>query len=374
VSVGFAVSADRRAERRSPAEMARQLFRLRSDLRLDLFAIVFALGTIHHEVQFLLEQQITGSLFNYLERSALVRPTVGWPSSLAVGLHVADIVVSLLILVLPYRRALLCLLALTFLPSQLVSPERTPSHNSMMIFSLAIILDFGLAEIAERIRSGRWASEHGTDWLRWTSTGLLWMCALTYFFAGFHKLNERFFSPDASPVLAFVLPYATLLGISRGTAVAYFGYPMIILTVVAELALPFLLLWSRTRLFGALLGVLFHLVMMGQGVMDFPVLILAFYPLFLTIPEARQLLAKCLSRPPLLQLILLIVITGLGVAAIRGASQVRLLYTPDPTSGLAFLHAVLSYATFLLFVHLALTLTRLLFNRPRQVKPVLLPG
>ena len=236
---------------------------LTSDPRFDLFAVVFAVATVHHELQFLLEQQLTGPLDQYMERMALLKATIGWPSAVGIGLHAACLVVSLLVLVLPWRRALLCLLAGPALLSQLASPERIPSHNSLMIAALSLVLIFGLAELIERWRQR--GQGRPSPWLGWTIAGLVALVSITYFFSSFYKWNPVFFWPRSSPALEFATPYAALLGLPPQVALRLLAWPFILGTVLLELLLPVLLLWRRTRLAGTLVGLVFHLLMMGQG-------------------------------------------------------------------------------------------------------------
>jgi hypothetical protein len=54
------------------------------DLRLRLFAGLFALGTVHHELEFVLEQAAVGPFAEYLERWGRVAPSIGRPSEVGV--------------------------------------------------------------------------------------------------------------------------------------------------------------------------------------------------------------------------------------------------------------------------------------------------
>jgi hypothetical protein len=335
-----------------------------TDLRFEVFAILFALGTIHHELQFVLEQQLSGPLTGYLERSALVRPTVPWPSSVGIGLHLGCMVLAVLMLVLPWRRLLACLLAVTFLFSYAASPERIPSHNTLMAAGLAVVLLFGLMEVL-----GRWRLTplgfRTTDWYGWTLTGLAWCCALTYWFAAFHKLNPRFFEPSSSPIQVFIVPFARLLGLPGATLVDLVALPLIVATVLTEASLPFLLWYRPTRLYGCLLGIIFHLVMMSQAVQDFPILIVAFYPTFLSVAELQQVLQASLRRPSRLRLAATLIVGVIGIRLIRRSVQLGLLVAGRSGSDLLLtaIHHALLYASFLLFVHLALSLGTLLVRR-----------
>ena len=352
-----APSADAPVDARPTASRLRSLG-LASDLRLDLFAVVFAIGTLHHEVQFILEQQRVGPFTEYMERWSQAKPTIGWPSEVGIALHLADILIAVLVIMLPWRRALLCLLAVPFLLSQLASPERIASHNSLMAGALVVLLVLGLAETIERVTRRGEADAQQTDWYGWTLIGLTWLCALTYAFAAFHKLSPAVFWPPRSQIVQLVLPLLRLLGVPDGITVTYLAYPLIYGTVILEAVLPLLLFWRPTRLLGCFLGLAFHLPQMAVGVLDFPTLIVAFYPLFLSLEEARELLARLLAWPSLPRLASTAVIGGAGVVAISRAAQPNRLHSAAPglEPMLAIVHSALLYATFVLFVHVALTL------------------
>jgi hypothetical protein len=345
---------------------------LTADLRITLFAVIFALGALHHEIQFILEQQRIGPFTQFLDLWRQAKPTIGWSSEVGVFLHLANIVISLLILVLPWRRELLCLLAVTFWLSQLASPERIASHNSLAAGGLALVLIFGLAEWVERALLRGRPERLSTDWINWTLRGLIAVCSLTYLFAALHKLSPTVFWPASSQVTSFLLPYARALGLPAEAARMLLGYPAIFITVALELLLPFLLLAPRTRLLGCLLGVLFHLGMMGQGILDFPTAILAFYPAFLSQAEAQTLLRRFLAPPSPVRLLATLALGLAGIAAIRQAAQPARLHAggPNVDPGLVFSHNVLMYLTFLLFAHLALALvSQLLKERRRPASP-----
>ena len=274
----------------------------------------------------------------------MLTPTLGWPSAVGIALHLADLVLGGLLLVLPWRRALLIPLAITFPLATLASPERVSSHSSLMIGALAVVLVFALAEIAERAGGRAPAGAAATDWYGWTLLGLRWLCALTYAFAAFHKLNSTFLSAATSPAPPFLLRVSQTLGVPGGAApflapVAIYG------AVATEAALPLLLLGRRTRPVGCLLGATFHLIMMARGIMDFPLVILAFYPLFMTIDEARALVARCRARPSPARLVGAVAIAGVGAATLASSVYVRNLHTGSEPP-MTWVHGALLYATF----------------------------
>ena len=336
----------------------RRAFGLAGDLRIQLFGALFGLGTIHHELQFILEQQRTGPFADYMERWSVLKPSIGWPSEVGIALHLIDLLLGGLLLTLPWRRALLIPLAIVFPLVNLVSPERIPSHNSLMVATLAVLLSFGLVEIAERVVRRGLPSAPLTDWYGWTLVGLTWLCALTYLSAAFQKLNSTYLSVTESTAPPFALLFVEPLGVPRDTALSLLGYPAIYGTLAIEISLPVLLIRRQTRLAGCLLGSSFHFAMMARGIMDFPTIILAFYPLFMTVGEARELLARCLARPSPSRLLTTAALWAGAGATFAGSPYVLDFYVnsaaPEPL--VMWGHSVLSYLTLLLFAYLTSTL------------------
>jgi hypothetical protein len=353
-------------------QVSARFLRLTSDLRFDLFAVIFALGTLHHELQFIIEQQATGPVSEYMERWARVKPSIGWSSEVGLALHLADLVISTLILVLPWRRALMCTLAPTWLVSQLASLERIPAHNGLMAGGLAIVLILGTAELVERaLRRDRHALS--TDWLGWTVTGLTWICGLTYAFAAFHKLNQGWFSPEISPAAVFLLrPIKVLSALLSNPldSIKAFLVPLGMYgTIAIEALIPILLALRKTRLLGCFVGLaLFHLPMLADGFGGFPTLILAFYPLFLSAEQVRDLMARCL-KPTRWRLWCTVVLGGVGVVAIWTSEFVHDLHSSAPGAEpyILLTRMVLLWLTVIFFTYVALTLgERLLERRSRQ--------
>ena len=130
-------------------------YSLTGDLRLTIFARVFALGTISSVLEFMLEQARIGPLTEYMERWSRLIPSTGWSSRTGLTLQFASAAISILIFILPCSRELLCLLAGTFLLAQLASPERIASHCSMMAGALLVILILAIAEWIDLAARGR---------------------------------------------------------------------------------------------------------------------------------------------------------------------------------------------------------------------------
>jgi hypothetical protein len=278
---------------------------LLQDLRIQLFGAVFAVGTLFHELEFILEQAAVGPLGQYMERWGRVVPSLPLPSAIGLALHGAVMLIALVVLVLPRRREWLCALAVLFLASLLASPARIPSHAGPMATALLVVL---VLAVGERLRP-----RDGDGWYRFTLAGLSWTCALTYGFAFLFKLNPVWFSGRSAGPRFLLAP----LALDEGAPLAgTLGWLAIHATLVLELALPVLLFWRRGRPYAVLLGLLFHLPMLARGVSDFPVLTLALYPAFMTGAEARALVARCLARPSAGRLVTTLIATGAGGWAI----------------------------------------------------------
>lgn len=340
---------------------------LAGDLRFQIFGALVGLSIVHHELQFILEQQHSGSFATYMERWAAVKPTIGWSSDVGIALHLADLLLGALLLVLPYRRVLLMLVGPSFAVINLVSPERIASHNSLMVAALAVVLIFGLAEMLEGAARRTRPRMERTDWLGWTLTGLRLLCMLTYAFAVFHKLNASFFSLETSTAPPFALLFLETAGVSRETALAFFGYPTIYATLATEAMIPILLLRRGTRLLGCFIGVTFHLAMMAHGILDFPVLIVGFYPLFMGLEEARALLDRLLTRPsPVRVAITLGLAIGGGVIIARSPYLRNLYENPTELEFIAnWVHSTVLHLTFFLFAYVTSALGAMLLDRRR---------
>ena len=100
----------------------------------------------------------------------------------------------------------------------------------------------------------------GFSYQRWRRRFVSPLRAITlivYFFGVFHKVNADFLDPEIS---CGVDLYRTLAGtyltfLPQGAAASWFS---IVGTLVVESAIPLLLIFKRTRLWGVILGVAFH--------------------------------------------------------------------------------------------------------------------
>ena len=325
----------------APERPDRHPLALASDLRFEIFAVVFALSTINHTLQMLLEQQVVGPIDEYLERWRPVVPTIDWPTAAGLAIAAAMLALSLFAIALPSRRLLLALLALPTLAWNLVSPERIPAHNSVMAAALAIVFLLAFGELVERYQRRSSPALWSGDWYAWTLSGLRAVGALTYVFSFVQKLNPAWFTSQAPTTTSFLYlplePLVDRLGLPPQPIrqllmpVAVYG------AIVVELTLPLLLYWRRTRIWGCLLGLLFHLPMLVLAVGDFPVMIVAFYPLFLSLDQARELLRRCVRPLTLVPLTLRIGLGAVGAFTIlRAAWGLRYVENAIVSSPLLF--------------------------------------
>ena len=122
---------------------------------------------------------------------------------------------------------------------------------------------------------------------------------------------------------------------------------------------------------GCFIGLVFHLPMIAQGVADFPVLIVGFYPAFLSLAETRELIRRCLARPTTARLAGALVLGWLGIRVIQRAPKLVGLYGNalglDPL--VMIVNTVLTSATLVALVHVTLVLGAWLLERRLRPTP-----
>lgn len=102
-----------------------------------------------------------------------------------------------------------------------------------------------------------------------------------YFIAFIHKLNSDYFSPDVSCGVFMYLKLVDIYGfLPRGEAVNNF---FIYISLLAEISIPLLLIFERTRIAGILLGLFTHLVFGIMGYLNFSIIMFALLSLYLPI-------------------------------------------------------------------------------------------
>ena len=121
---------------------------------------------------------------------------------------------------------------------------------------------------------------------------------LTYAFAVLHKLNASYFSIEDSALRA-VFPggvyqlFSTLNEASGLDIETLFFSFLIPASLIVELAIPVLLSIRRTRLVGCLCGLIFHAsITYFSGIVDYTVVILSFFVLFLTEADFKALVDR----------------------------------------------------------------------------------
>lgn len=165
--------------------------------------------------------------------------------------------------------------------------------NHEMILALVSLVV--LASLIPYIRAG---SPSGySAWMATAAPALRWVFLVSYGFIAFSKLNTGFLDPDVSCARVFGDEMAKWFGLNvrAGTwpaLVAIYG------TVLIELLVPALLLWSRTRSWGVALALVFHTVLAldpDSHVVDFTSTLVPLLMLF-TPASVRELLTRDLHR------------------------------------------------------------------------------
>lgn len=118
-----------------------------------------------------------------------------------------------------------------------------------------------------------------------------WLLIVMYFFGTFHKINPGFLTPESSCTIPFIMGFPLPGG--------FLGYPLVQYTaiygtLVLEAAAMLLLLSARTKYFGMLLGMTFHLIIGISGVgtlAHFSAFALALHTLFLPSTIGQRLYA-----------------------------------------------------------------------------------
>ena len=126
-------------------------------------------------------------------------------------------------------------------------------HQVMeLLLSLGIVLTYCYA--AFRKRTIRVATDEMFE--LYSPIGR-WLLIIMYFYGTFHKINAGFLSPQSSCALPFLNGFpvpARILGDARLQCAAIYG------TLVVEFAAMLLLSSARTKYYGMLLGMSFHLI------------------------------------------------------------------------------------------------------------------
>jgi len=278
---------------------------LDDDLRLRVFWRLLGVAGAAHVVQLMAQQQArAGSFLEHAERWQAVVPFglgVTLPG-VAVALHLALLAGSLLLALTPRPAvAALCLVPVA-LAGSVVQPVTISNHYVVLLLALValpvvlVLARPGSGATAERVETCARLAREGY------ARAMRHVLVITYFFAGFHKLNTGWFdlAGNAATRLAptLLVPILEPLGVATPTVLNLFLFPILLFPVAAELAIPVMLLVPRLRALGALAGVALHLPMFAREVLDYPTLILAFYVLFFPEHEVRRFLARLRIATP----------------------------------------------------------------------------
>ena len=189
-----------------------------------------------------------------------------WPRPSAVGVALLAVgLASVVVLARPTHRAMLVLAATVTVSAAL----EAPMLSNHWLLAAAVSLAYAAT-------AGRW--ELFAPVARWT-------LVVFYGFAAFAKLNSGFLDPSTSCAVFYAnqtLTAAHLPALPPGSAGAT---AVIVATVLAEAAIPLLLVMPLTRHAGVLLGVAFHGLLsldLAQHFYDFTAVLLALFVLFLS--------------------------------------------------------------------------------------------
>lgn len=303
------------------------LGRLDGDYRLGLFWRLLGIAGAAHVVQLMAQQQArAGSFLEHATRWQEVVPpglsAVGLgspPDWLAVALHLSLLVASLGLALArrPARAALV--LAPVALAGALVQPVTISNHYTVFLLalvSLPIVLLLARPGAAATIDVVEVNARLAADGY---ARALRHVFVITYFFAGFHKVNAGWFDlrGNAATRLASaqLVPLLEPLGLAQSGLVDLLLLPILVFPVAAELAIPLLLVLPRWRALGALVGVALHLPMFAREVLDYPTLILSFYLLFFPEADVRRFTVRLRATTP-----------GKVALAAAGAASVLLVW------------------------------------------------
>ncbi len=264
-----------------------------SDARLRAFYVLFGVGAVAHVCQ-IIERQHTqlGTFLHYAERWEPVLP-VGFPGLplLTSGLNVLFLACGVMLIL--GRRPLVwgtVLFALA-VAKLWTFVEWIPNHyNLLLLGSFVTAVLFVIRLVAARSGPAHAGEvERLTD--EWFCRAMRHVIAITYAFAFIHKLNYTWFDPNLHSagnfLYAFARPVLRIIAGEGPTARDAIGQMAVYSTLIIEAALPVLLWIRRLRPYGVMLGIAFHVIMMAQGILDYPTLILGFYPLFFDEAELR---------------------------------------------------------------------------------------
>lgn len=210
-------------------------------IHLRVFAVLLAIGVLFHNV------------------TTMALEFVSWDSVLTLA--------AFWILARPSSfRRLLILSAVLLVDIALDAPDIANHKFLAGVFALAVLTCFAVEAHGRRFSVTRFHA--GLAPIIRSATVLM------YLLAALAKVNRDYLNPDLSAAVTHIFSVARWLPIPQDD---WIKMPAIYLVLAVECMLPVLLVWRRTRLFGAIMALVFHVVMALAGYVPFS----AFAPCFL---------------------------------------------------------------------------------------------
>lgn len=197
---------------------------------------------------------------------------------------------TLLIFLFPGSAAALALFLVGSIIHWFTLAPRVPNHIFFeMLVHLTLLSSLGLSLLNSRQQhanesSGAMSPSFATTAFNLSRPYMIIELIILYLFTVIHKLNYDFFNPAVSCAVSMHHDVATSVpGIPEGP---WTWWPTIIGTILIELAIPILFIARRTRPFGLILGIGFHLFLALHphgGIYSFTGLLFTLY--FLLLPD-----------------------------------------------------------------------------------------
>lgn len=165
-----------------------------------------------------------------------------------------------------------------------------PYHPNHIVFSW-IVNGTLLAGLFLVLREDSSDTDVASRWFRAVAPWLRVELCMLYFFTVFHKLNTSYFDLDWSCAAKMHSEISAWMPLLPGSKWAqYLG---IYATLIIETAIPLMLLFGRTRVAGAMLGLLFHGLLAlhpHQGLFSFSSTMTALFTVFMPLGLAESLI------------------------------------------------------------------------------------
>ncbi len=275
--------------------------------QLNAFYVLLGWGTLMHELCWY-GTYVSGdhaTLGTYLGAYQLLIPTVMVPGWVAAASHAAYIIFAILMIV-DRRKTLWALVEWPLVCwVYWLLGTKPPNHYAVLILLYSIHAAWWLSVCLHR---GQVVADGGVPRLRFLRLNVLLLMGGVYVVACLAKLNWTFLDPAETVVQGFVwqavAPFNHLLNEVVGedhalVSAAKYGYGVlgIVMTLFFELGIPLCLLRASTRRVAVVLGLFFHSLIMFQSALDFSMISLATYPMFLSARELVDFVNNYARRP-----------------------------------------------------------------------------